>query len=313
MTKIDMTDMDLNLLTAFQALMQDRNVTRAGLRLGLSQSSMSHALTRLRKLTGDPLFVRLPGGMEPTPYALQIDAPIREGLALMQAGLNRVTHFEPATTDRTFQLLLSDIGELVYLPQLIVRLSQIAPGANLRVLQLPRESYRNAFIAGNADLAMGFLPSLQAGFYQQRLFDDSYVCLARSAHPRVGKRLTLKQFAAESHVLIEPAGSRYSHASAQHSTTSLIERYLASKGMKRRIALRVPHFMVVPSIVQQTDLLAIVPSYVMTYMKPMPGLKTLPLPIDVPRFEVKQFWHERSHHDPANQWLRKVVAELFLQ
>lgn len=313
MFKIDLKNMDLNLLNAFDALMQERNVTRAGLRMNMSQSSMSHALTRLRKLTGDPLFVRLPGGMEPTAFALQIVGPVREGLALVQAGLNSASSFDPATTERTFQLLLSDIGELVYLPQLIVRFKQIAPHANLRVLQLPRESYREAFISGNADLAMGFLPGLQAGFYQQRLFDDTYVCLASADHPRIRRRLTLKQFADESHVLIEPAGSRYSHASAQLSTTTLIERHLATQGMKRRIALRVPHFMVVPNIVQQTDLLATVPSYVMAYIKPLPGLKTLPLPIDVPRFEVKQFWHERSHHDPANQWLRKVVSELFLR
>lgn len=313
MNKIDLKTLDLNLLRAFDALMTERNVTRAGLQMNMSQSSMSHALGRLRRLTGDPLFVRLPDGMEPTTLALRIAGPIRDGIALMQNGMDNAIAFDPAQSDRTFQLLLSDIGEMVYLPSLIVKIGQVAPHVNLRVLQLPREVYRETFLAGNADLAIGFLPGLQAGFYQQRLFDDSYVCLVRADHPRVGKRLTLRQFAQESHVLIEPAGSRYSHASQQSSTTTLIERHLAEQGLHRRIALRVPHFMVVPNIVQKTDLLAIVPSQVGNHLHPLTGLKMLPLPIDVPRFEVKQFWHERSHHDPANQWLRHLISDMFMK
>ena len=309
---MDIRKVDLNLLLAFDALMQDGNLTRAGFRLGLSQPSMSHALSRLRKISGDPLFVRVPTGMEPTPFALKISGAVRDGLALLQNALDGAAVFDPSTYNRTFQILMSDIGELVYLPRLINKLKISAPNVNLRVLQLPRESYQNAFVSGEAYLAIGFLPGLKAGFYQQRLFEDSYVCIARKGHPRIRDDLSLQQFTQESHVLIEPAGSRYSTVSLQSSTTTFIERYLADQGLSRRIALRVPHFLVVPEIVQQTDLLATVPGSVMTYIRPMPKLKILQLPILTPRFQINQFWHQRNHHDVANTWLRRTIAELFL-
>ncbi len=309
---MDIRKVDLNLLLAFDALMQDGNLTRAGVRLGLSQPSMSHALGRLRIISGDPLFVRVPTGMEPTPFALQISGAVRDGLALLQNALDGAAVFDASTYNRTFQILMSDIGELVYLPRLINKLKTAAPNVNLRVLQLPRESYQNAFASGEADLAIGFLPALKAGFYQQRLFEDSYVCIARKGHPRIRGDLSLEQFTQESHVLIEPAGSRYSTVSLQSSTTTFIERHLADQGLSRRIALRVPHFMVVPEIVQKTDLLATVPGSVMAYIRPMPKVKMLQLPIATPRFEIKQFWHQRNHHDVANRWLRRTIAELFL-
>jgi DNA-binding transcriptional LysR family regulator len=311
---MDIRKLDLNLLLAFDALMQDGNLTRAGLRLGLSQPSMSHALARLRKVAGDPLFVRVPSGMEPTPFSQQIAGTVREGLALLQGALDGAAVFDPASCNRTFQILMSDIGEMVYLPRLIAKLNSVAPDINLRILQLPRESYQDAFLSGEADLAIGFLPALKAGFYQQRLFEDSYVCLARKDHPRVGNALTLEQFSNESHILVEPAGSRYSSVALQSSTTTFIERHLADQGLSRRIALHVSHFMVVPELVQQTDLLATVPSYLIAYMRPMPRLKLLPLPLPIPtpRFEIKQFWHQRNHNDAANRWLRRLIGELFV-
>lgn len=306
--------LDLNLLLAFDALMQDGNLTRAGLRLGLSQPSMSHALARLRKIAGDPLFVRVPSGMEPTPFSQQIAGTVREGLALLQGALDGAAVFDPASCNRTFQILMSDIGEMVYLPRLIAKLNSVAPDINLRILQLPRESYQNAFLSGEADLAIGFLPALKAGFYQQHLFEDSYVCLARKDHPRVGDALTLEQFSNESHILVEPAGSRYSSVALQSSTTTFIERHLADQGLSRRIALHVSHFMIVPELVQQTDLLATVPSYLIAYMRPMPRLKLLPLPLPIPtpRFEIKQFWHQRNNNDAANRWQRRLIGELFV-
>jgi DNA-binding transcriptional LysR family regulator len=304
--------LDLNLFQAFNALMQDGNMTRAGLRLGLSQPSMSHALNRLRKIAGDPLFVRVPSGMEPTPFALQIADSIRDGLATLQGALDGARAFSAQECERTFQILMSDLGELVYLPRLIKRLQLVAPNIGVRVLQLPRESYQDAFVSGQADLALGYLPALNTGFYQQRLFEDSYACLVRRSHPRVHRTLKLAQFASESHILIEPAGSRYSRVARTSSTVTLIERYFAEQGLKRKIALRVPHFMVVPQIVQDTDLLATVPSSILAFLPPMPDLKIMPLPFSTPSFEVKQFWHQRNHDDAANKWLRGIVTELFL-
>lgn len=304
---------DLNLMRVFDALMEDGNLTRAGYRLGLSQPAMSHALAKLRKLKGDMLFVRIPTGMEPTEMAHRMAPAVREGLRLFEGALEGDASFDPLTCERTFQVLMSDIGELVYLPRLLRRLEKIAPHVNLRALQLPREAYADAFTSGEADLAIGFLPGLRTGFYQQRLFSDTYVCVMRKDHPRVKSRISLPQFVAESHVMIEPGGSRYRTLAHQTSTTTLIEQYLAERGLTRRVALRVPHFMVVPDILQSTDLIATLPSYVIRHSSPRPGLKMLQLPIEVPQFEIKQFWHQRSHDDPANRWLRGVFGELFIQ
>lgn len=309
---MDIARTDLNLLRVFDALVQDGNLTRAGFRLGLSQPAMSHALAKLRKLTGDNLFVRVPSGMRPTEHALRIAPSVREGLQLLQAALQSDAPFDPKVTERTFQVLLSDIGELVYLPRLMGRLSAIAPAVSIRVLNMPREAYAGVFLAGEADLAIGFLPSLGAGFYQQRLFTDNYICLVREGHPRIrGKRISQAQFASEPHVIIEPGGSRYVTAAHHNSTATLIEQSLAHQGVKRPVALRVPHFMVVPDVVQSTDLIAILPSYVIKHSQLRQGLRMLPLPFDIPGFEVKQFWHERSHQDPGNRWLRSVIAEMF--
>lgn len=308
---MDIRRLDLNLLLVFDALMREGNLTRAGFSLGLSQPAMSHALAKLRRLANDSLFVRVPTGMEPTPFAQRIARSVHEGLALLQGALDRDETFDPQVCDRTFQVLMSDIGELVYLPRLLMHLAKVAPRVNIRVLQLPREAYQEAFVSGAVDLAMGFLPALKAGFYQQRLFEDSYICLLRDGHPRIRQRMTIEQFSGESHVMIEPAGSRYSTVSPQTSTTTLIERYLAERGLARRIALRVPHFMVVPEIVRSTDLIATVPGTVKNHLSSLQGLKMVPLPIEVPSFEVKQFWHELKHDDVANRWLRGVVSELF--
>lgn len=310
---MDVLKFDLNLMLVFDALMREGNLTRAGFRLGLSQPAMSHALGKLRTLTGDTLFVRIPTGMQPTPHAIRIAGSVREGLALLSRAVAGQATFEAATCDRTFQILMSDIGELVFLPRLITRLSERAPLLNVRVVQMPREAYRGALASGEVNLAIGFLPGLKAGFYQQRLFDDTYTCLVRVGHPRLKHKLSLAQLSAESHVMTEPGGSRYKTVSPQTSTMTLIERCLADAGLHRRIALRVPHFMVVPEIVQATDLIAIVPSYVRSYTRSMPYLKMLPLPIAVPRFEVKQFWHQHQHRDPMNRWMRELIAELFTQ
>lgn len=302
---------DLNLMQVFGALMHENNLTRAGFRLGLSQPAMSHALAKLRKLTGDPLFVRVPSGMEPTDFALRIAPSVNEGLKLLIGAVEGDGPFEPSRCDRTFQILMSDIGELVYLPRLLNRLAQVAPKLDLRVTQLPREAYQDALASGEADLAIGFLPALKTGVYQQRLFTDNHICLVRSDHPSIKKGLSLTQFCSASHVVIEPPGSRLSGHAIQTSTTSMLERHLSALGITRRVVLRVPHFTVVPAIVQQTDLITTLPSYVLSYIRNLPNLKTFKLPFDVPSYDIKQFWHERKHKDPANRWLRTLVSELF--
>src|SRR5215510_5962668 len=202
-------DLDLNLLRAFDAVLRDGSVTAAAGRLGLSQPAMSNALSRLRRLLGDPLFMRTAGGMRPTPFAQQLAAPVQQALDLIRASLSQQAGFDPKTSDRIFRLQLTDVGEIAFLPPLLERLQRDAPRVRVETQQLPQDEVSDALASGEADLALGFLPELSGGVVQKRLFRDRYVCLVRIDHPRIGSRLTLAQFLAASHVLVSSRGSAH--------------------------------------------------------------------------------------------------------
>lgn len=293
--------LDLNLLLVFEAVLKDRNVTAAGARLGMSQPTMSHALKRLRAMCGDPLFVRTTHGMQPTPYALQLAAPIEQSLETIRTSLDRGLRFDAATSTRTFNLLMTDIGESMFLPRLMARLRDAAPGVNVVATQILRDQYRDALQSGTIDLALGQMPSLQSGFYQQRLFEDPYVCMVRSDHPRMGTRMSLKQYLAESHLRVALPGS----------VESVVEQLLAKQGLQRRVALRIPHYLAAPAIIAATDMVVTVPRLLSQVLGRGYELKTLPPPFALPRIVVRQFWHERNHYDAGNRWLRGTLAALF--
>lgn len=292
--------LDLNLLVVFDALLKDHNVTSAARRVGLSQPAMSSALGRLRRTFNDPLFVRTGAGMQPTPYAQMLAAPIQRACELVADSLEMGASFDPASADRNFQFYMTDIGEAVFLPKLLNALAQRAPRVTVKVLRIP-EHGGPALAAGDVDLALGFFPDLKAGFYQQRLYIDEFVCVLRADHPQARAQLTLKQFAAIPHAIVSTVGTGHEPA---------IARALARHRIKP--ALTIPHFMAVPVIVGQTDHVAIVPGRLGRVFAQYPGLRVLPSPLRVPSFEIKQHWHERYHLDPANRWLRALVAELFL-
>ena len=173
----------------------------------LSQSSVSHALRRLREHCNDALFVRTKAGMQPTALALTLAEPIGRALDLIDGGLAGGTEFDPATTRRAFTLLLSDVGQLSYVPRLAEYLTRAAPGIELAVSHLPLDSYREALQSGAAHLAIGHLPTLVSGFHRSPLFDDRYVCLLRADHPTIRSRLTRKAYLAATHVVVEPPGA----------------------------------------------------------------------------------------------------------
>jgi len=298
---VNAADLDLNLLRAFDAVLRDGSVTAAGERLGLSQPAMSNAIARLRRLLGDPLFTRTPGGMRPTPYAQRLAAPVRQALDLIQTTLLAQPGFDPRTSQRSFRLQLSDVGEIVFLPPLLERLQRDAPGVRIETEQLPQDEVSEALAAGEIDLAVGFLPELSAGVVQERLFRDRYVCLVRADHPRIGSRLTLVQFLAATHVLVSARGSAH----------EIVEQTLRNKGLVRRIALRVPHFTVVPMILSRTDHMVIVPEGLVRSIARLGRFKALRPPVDIPVLEVKVHWHERFDQDRGVSWLRGLIVELY--
>lgn len=301
MQRVNIKSVDMNLLAVFDALLRDCNVTAAGARLGLTQPTMSHALRRLRAMCGDELFVRTSHGMQPTPYAIELGGPIQQALETIRFTLDRGLAFDPASSNRTFNLLMTDIGEAVFLPRLMTNLKEAAPGVNITAQQLLQDQYREALQSGAVDLAVGQMPRLATGFYQQRLFEDPYVCMVRADHPRIKTKLSLAVYLDAAHLRVTLPGS----------LASAVDRSLARRGLQRRIALRMPHYLAAPAVVAATDLVMTVPQMLSQALARGYALKTLPPPIALPRIVVRQFWHARFHRDPGNKWLRAQIASLF--
>ena len=297
-----MKTFDLNLLRVFDAMMSEHNMTAAGARLGLTQPAMSHALKRMREQCNDPLFVRTTGGMTPTEYARGLAGPISQAIGVISNALEANVTFSPASSTRTFRLLMTDAAGVSFLPRLIPYLQKVAPGVTVVAMQQSREQYRHALESGAADLAIGQLPEIQRDFHQQHLYDEAMVCLLRRDHPKIGRNFSLRQFIEAGHVII----------TAPAHSDGLVKRALGKRAARRRIALQVPHHMAVPLVLSGSDLIAVVAKTVAEVFLPMGQLKVLPLPFPVQPVEVRQFWHKRSHYDPGHKWLRGTIASLFM-
>ena len=289
---------DLNLVLALDALLAERHVTRAAARLGVTQSAASHALARLRELIGDPLLVRgARGAMVPTPRAEALAPQIHRVLTDL-AGALRGETFDPATAKRTFRIGASDYVELVLLPRLMERVSRLAPNVNIWIHSFVNHGDEE-LSAGQIDLALGIPQGAAraAGSYEKVLFDESFTCIVRGGHALAGARMTLPRYCESPHLMVAP----------RSLPGSFVDTALAELGRARRIALAVPHFLVVPYIIAGTDLVATLPNRVAALFAEMLGLATMPPPIQIPKFQIAAAWHERNHHDAPHRWLREQV------
>lgn len=294
--------LDLNLLLVFHHLLREKRVSSVAAVLGMSQPAVSSALGRLRASLGDELFLRTQRGMEPTPYALRLSEPVAMALDGLQQALNVRASFDPATSERSFTLAMTDVGEMYFLPVLMDVFAREAPAVMLEVVSVTQSSLKDDMASGRIDLALGLLPQLQAGFYQQVLFRQPYVCLMREGHPLASKkRLTLNALAGVEHVRVLAAGTGHGRVDAE----------LARQGLRRRFRLTVPHYVALGDVLGHSDLLATVPErFAQRVLTPF-GLCTRPLPQEVEGSAIHQFWHGRLHRDPGHQWLRQLVARHF--
>jgi len=297
---MNVRDVDLNLLRVFDAVLRERGVTPAAAGLGLTQPAVSNALARLRGVFGDRLFVRTPGGMDATPFARELAEPVRQALALIDAALAHGPGFDPGSTTRAFRFYMSDLGQIEFLPPLIERVQRAAPGVRLEAVALEVDDIADALATGALDLAVGFLPGLGPPVRRRALFRDPYLCLMRADHPI--KALTRRKFQEASHALVTYKGGH-----------RVVEEALERAGLARRIALRLPHFTVVPMVLERTDLLCTLPARVARVFERRGGLKSLAPPVPIPPADVAVHWHERFEADPGNRWLREQVSELFGQ
>jgi DNA-binding transcriptional LysR family regulator len=294
--------MDLKLLAIFDEVYKTRHVSRAGENLGIPQSSVSIALAKLRDHFDDSLFVRTSDGMQPTPHATALISEVRQALELLRKVTRQRAVFDPTKAVRTFRVCMTDITNLALLPPLMNRLSELAPSIHLEITPISSETPR-MLESGDADLAVGCMPTLEAGFYQQKLFDQSFSCVVRRLHPRVQSRLTQTAFKRERHVLVTAAGTGH----------EVVETELERLGAKHNIVLKLPNFLGIGALVASTDLLITVPQRVAATLLKIADVRSFPPPFELPSFSIKQHWHERYQQDPANRWLRSVISDLFLE
>jgi DNA-binding transcriptional LysR family regulator len=302
---IEARDIDLNLLVVFHEVMQERQISLAARRLGLTQSAVSNALARLRRSVKDELFVRTSTGMQPTPYAERLAEPVAVALAGVSLALNPQTAFDPATSTRDFTLAMSDVGEVYFMPALIERCAALAPNVGIVSVRAGAISLKDEMEAGRVDLAIGAFEELSGAWFQRRLFRQSYVSMFRAGH-QLGQRRggpTLRQFLDARHLFVAARDGPYERVNA----------LLAKAGVAGAVRHRVPHFTAVPYIVGASDLVVTVPQklaeraaapFRLDYVKP---------PLRLPSLQTNMFWHRRYQQDEGSRWLRGLIVELFAE
>lgn len=301
---MNLQSIDLNLLVAFEALMEERNVTRAARRVGLSQPAMSNALTRLRRTFDDPLLFRTPSGMSPTPTAQALIEPVRSALSQLRAALEKKPAFNPAASKRAFHVLTSDYVEIVLLAPIVGELRKQADGVSIRVHRPPNvfQPPSRTALSDSFDLAIGFFPdalSLDPSVRSEVLFEEDNVCIASTTHPSIKSRISIRQYASACHAAVF----------YKSEGPGVIDTILAQKGLTRPLAVLAPHFASVPFIVAESDLIATVPRRLAGRFSKALKLQVLPIPFTMPSFRVAMLWHERVDSDPAHAWLRGLIME----
>ena len=297
---MNLRDIDLNLLVVFNQLLVERRVSKVAEKLGLTQPAVSNALARLRKLLGDELFLRTPRGMQPTPFADELAEPVAYALGMIHGALNQRSSFEPATSQRSFTIGMTDIGEIYFLPKLMDELARVAPGVSVSTVRNAAVNLKDEMEAGHVDLALGLLPQLKGGFFQRRLFRQRYVCLFRKGHRLDKRKISLAEFSAADHVVVVSAGTGHGK----------VDELLERNAVQRRVRLTVPHFVAVGHILRATDMIATVPEAFAQQVAGAFELVSVAHPAGLPDIAINVFWHAKFHKDPANQWLRGLIFEM---
>ncbi len=290
---------DLNLLRVFMALMDERSVTRAAERVGITQPALSNALTRLRALLRDPLFVRERYGMQPTPRAEALAPTVAAALASLDGVVLGQQSFDPATAEQLVTLAPNSYVEFVLMPAVVARLGALAPGLRLRLVPYGTDLAETGVVSGNTALVLGRIVEPPESLVVQHLMDEGLSCVVRADHPVVGRRITKQQYERLRHVNMLPPGR------LRAGLFQALER----QGLRREVAVSVTHFLAIPDLVAVTDYCATLPNLICRRLAGDPRLKVVPAPVDLGRFPVQMGWHARHRHDPAHQWLRAQVAE----
>lgn len=291
---------DLNLLPIFVALMEERSVTRAAERMGMTQPALSNALLRLRQMLQDQLFVRERYGIQPTPIALELSPLIAEALAQLDDAVLGQQAFDPAHAERLFTIAPNGYVEFVIVPAVLARLEKVAPGIKLRLTPFGNDLAETGVVSGTTALVLGRIVDPPDNLVVQHLMDEGLACAVRADHPAIGDAMTREQFETMKHVNIVPPG---------RMRAGLFQA-LAQQQLKRDVAISVTNFFAAAEMVAVTDYCATLPSLICRQLMHDPRLKVLPAPFDLGSFPVEMAWHVRYRHDPAHRWLRALIGEV---
>ncbi|SFA82180.1 DNA-binding transcriptional regulator, LysR family [Rhizobium sp. NFR07] len=290
---------DLNLLPVFMALMEERSVTRAANRLGITQPALSNSLNRLRDTLRDQLFIRERYGIRPTQLAEEIAPAIEAALSQLDHVVAHQQEFDPGKAKRLFLIAPNSYAELVLMPALITRLQQQAPGISLRMTPFGNDLGETGVISGTTALVLGRVVDPPDNLVVQHLMDDGLACVVRADHPTVGETLSRKQYEALRHVNVLPPGR----------IRAGVFQALSKQNLKREVAVSVTHFLAVPEMIAVTDYCATLPKLICRSLERDPRFKVVEAPVDLGTFPVEMAWHVRYRQDPAHRWLREIVSD----
>ncbi|MDP8999544.1 MAG: LysR family transcriptional regulator [Myxococcota bacterium] len=294
---------DTNLIVALRALLVHRNVTRAGKEVGLSQSSMSHALSRLRAHFDDPLLVAVGRDLVLTERAKALVEPVSDAVARLERVFSRAEPFDPRTSRRVFRIAATDNLELFVLPRLAAILEKEAPQIDIRVCALP-DDWMTGLQRGDIDLKLGRKYAVPATVESQDLSHERFTCVTRRGHP-ARRKLTVREYVSLDHLLIAPT------APPGVEPHGVIDAALEKQGLHRRIVMTVPHFLVAPFVVASSDLVLTAPTRLVSPFIKLLGLRELDLPVKLPGYKLSYAWAVRTRDDDAQRWLRATIARAF--
>jgi len=290
---------DLNLIKVFLAIHETGSVSGAAKRLHLTQPSVSYSLSRLRLLLNDPLFHRVRDGMQPTFSADKLYEVFRTSLMNIELAIASTREFDPLVSRRTFRIALSDLGEVFLLPILMNQFRLLAPGISIEVVPVDVGQVEEWLLRGRIDAAVGNLPFLKDKVQSRPIFEEFYSCLVCAEHPRIGKQITLEQFLEESHVSV-----------SRTTGHSMIEDMLEKLKVSRRVALKIPHFSVLPSIIPGSEMIACLPSRVAGMFAESGSMRIIEFPIELPTFEVEVYWKIQLEDSIAQQWFSHTIHHI---
>lgn len=292
--------LDLNLLRLFDAVMQTGSVSRAAQHLGLTQSAASNGLARLRDVLGDPLFIRRPGGVEPTARARDLAEPVADALSALRAAIDGQSRFDPAAVDAEVVIGTSDHAELVLAPLLVARLETAAPHLAVTFRHCDRSDALALVDDGGVQLALGVLPEPPARMTRQFLRREGFAVLMRPGHPAAATDFTLDAYLAGRHMLVSAVASRM----------GAVDRLLTERGLQRRLGPVVSHHLAAGAMLLCSDLLLTLPQSVAHVLMRAFGLVERPVPLEMRAVRLAMIWHRRNDEAPLHRWLRREVAQL---